>query len=346
MENTIKKYLVTEDSETFAISLVTDPAIESNFIALSKEKQEPKQVFLSSGEQHIVMGAVLIPNKWIYRYDGQNEFYISFTEQAIKKMAHQYLINDRQHNVTLQHEEDSPLCSVVESWIVEDDINDKSRKFGLDAPIGSWVASLKINNLETWERVKSGELKGFSVESLVNLEEFSNQIKKEDENKMEINENFWQTLRSIIKDALTKEEDVELEKQVEEEVKVEEPKVEELEKQVEEEPKVEEEVKEEDVELEKQVEEEVKEDEVKPSEEVELEKVEEPSEKEIELQKQIDELQANLAKMIEENKNLKEENIKLSAEPSTKPIMAKGEKTNMSAIDVIDAIRDGSYWNK
>lgn len=326
MEKNIKKYLVTEDSETFAISLVSDPAIDSNFIALSKEKREPKQVFLSSGEQHIVMGAVLIPNKWIYRYDGQNEFYISFTEQAIKKMAHQYLINDRQHNVTLQHEEDSPLCSVVESWIVEDDINDKSRKFGLDAPIGSWVASLKINNLETWERVKSGELKGFSVESLVNLEEFSNQIKKEDENKMEINENFWQTLRSIIKDALTKEEEVKLEKQVEEEIK-------------------------EEVELQEQVEDEVKEDEVKPNEEVELEKVdepivEEPSEKEIELQKQIDELQANLAKMIEENKNLKEENIKLSAEPSTKPIMAKGEKTNMSAIDMIDAIRDGSYWNK
>lgn len=329
MENTIKKYLVTEDSETFAISLVTDPAIESNFIALSKEKQEPKQVFLSSGEQHIVMGAVLIPNKWIYRYDGQNEFYISFTEQAIKKMAHQYLINDRQHNVTLQHEEESPLCSVVESWIVEDDINDKSRKFGLDAPIGSWVASLKINNLETWERVKSGELKGFSVESLVNLEEFSNQIKKEDENKMEINENFWQTLRSIIKDALTKEEDVELEKQVEEEeVKVEEPVVEELEKQVEEEPKIEEEVKEE-VELENQVEE-VNEDKVKLEE----------------LEKQVEELQTSLAKVLEDNKALKEENIKLSAEPSTKPIMAKGEKTNMSAIDMIDAIRDGSYWNK
>ena len=329
MEKNIKKYLVTEDSETFAISLVTDPAIESNFIALSKEKQEPKQVFLSSGEQHIVMGAVLIPNKWIYRYDGQNEFYISFTEQAIKKMAHQYLINDRQHNVTLQHEEESPLCSVVESWIVEDDINDKSRKFGLDAPIGSWVASLKINNLETWERVKSGELKGFSVESLVNLEEFSNQIKKEDENKMEINENFWQTLRSIIKDALTKEEDVELEKQVEEEeAKVEEPVVEELEKQVEEEPKIEEEVKEE-VELENQVEE-VNEDKVKLEE----------------LEKQVEELQTSLAKVLEDNKALKEENIKLSAEPSTKPIMAKGEKTNMSAIDMIDAIRDGSYWNK
>lgn len=330
MENQIKKYKVGIDSETFAISLVTEPAIESDFIALAK--QEPKQVLLESNERHVVVGSVLIPDRYIYRYDGVNEYYISFSKESIQKMAYDYLINDRQHNVTLQHEEDSPLCSLVESWIVEDEVNDKSRKFGLDAPVGSWVCAMKINNLETWERIKSGELRGFSVESFVSLEDFSKQIKKESDT-MEINENFWSQLRSIITDALKKDE----------------PKVEELESQ--EEPVVEEEVKEDVVELEKQVEDEVKEDEVKPNEEVELEKVdepivEEPSEKEIELQKQIDELQANLAKMIEENKNLKEENIKLSAEPSTKPIMAKGEKTNMSAIDMIDAIRDGSYWNK
>lgn len=199
----IKRYKVGLDSETLAISLVEEPAIESNFVYMSKD-EAPAKVCLQNEERHIVMGAVLIPDREIYRYDDGDEYYISFTREAIEKMAHQYLQKNRQHNTTLQHQEDVALVDLVESWIVEDDVYDKSRKFGLDAPVGSWVAAMKVNNLDVWDKVKSGEVKGFSVESLVSLEELN---KQDNMNGSEENEMFEKT-KQFIRDLFKKKEEV------------------------------------------------------------------------------------------------------------------------------------------
>jgi len=54
---------------------------------------------------------------------------------------------------------------VVESLIVEDDKFDKTRKYDLNAPIGTWMVSVKVNNDEVWnDFVKTGKVKGFSIE--------------------------------------------------------------------------------------------------------------------------------------------------------------------------------------
>ena len=82
----LKCYSVGLDSDVFAISLVDEPAIESNFIYLSKEK--PVQICLETSEKHIVMGAVLIPDKPIYRNQDGEEFYIQFSAETIEKLAH------------------------------------------------------------------------------------------------------------------------------------------------------------------------------------------------------------------------------------------------------------------
>lgn len=203
----IKKYKVGIDSETYAISMVESPAIESDFVALSKE--EEVKVFLESEERHMVYGAALIPDKDIYRNNGEQEFYISFTKESIEKMSQDFMKNYRQNEVTLDHEEMANDITITESWLVEDPYKDKANALGINVPQGTWMVGMKVNQIDVWERVKSGELKGFSVESMISLEDFS----KQNENNMNIetNEMFWDKLKNILKEAFSKKAEADIE---------------------------------------------------------------------------------------------------------------------------------------
>ena len=203
--NKIKKYKVGIDSETEAISLVTEPAIESDFVFFNKDKTIIKEAF-SNDDKHILYGAVLRPDFPIYRNDGENEYYLEFTSESIERMARDYMMNYRQGNVTIQHEEYANEVFMVESWIKQDMDKDKSVSVGLDKslPIGTWFCGFYVNNNDVWERIKSGELKGFSVEAMIDLEDFA-KVKKED--AFEMNESFWSKLKSIVNEALGKKEE-------------------------------------------------------------------------------------------------------------------------------------------
>ena len=200
MAKKIKKYKVGIDSETYAISMVESPAIESDFVALSKE--EEKRVFLESDERHMVYGAALIPDKDIYRNNGEQEFYISFTKESIEKMSQDFMKNYRQNEVTLDHEEMANDITITESWLVEDPYKDKANALGINVPKGTWMVGMKVNQIDVWERVKSGELKGFSVESMISLEDFS----KQNTNNMSIETNdnmFWDKMKNILSEVFT-----------------------------------------------------------------------------------------------------------------------------------------------
>ena len=203
MAKKIKRYKVGCDSETYAISLVEAPAIESEFVALAKE--EEKQVFLESNEKHLVYGAALIPDMDIYRNDGEHEYYISFSKESIEKMSQDFMKEYRQYEVKTDHEDVANEVCVVESWLVSDAYKDKSNALNISVPEGTWMVGMKVNNIETWDRIKAGELKGFSVESLVSLEEFS----KQNDNNMEIeaNEMFWTKLVNVLKETFSKKEE-------------------------------------------------------------------------------------------------------------------------------------------
>jgi hypothetical protein len=72
--------------------------------------------------------------------------------------------NGYQRNATIEHDYEVDGTTIVESWIIEDDTLDKSRAYGLDLPVGTWMVSMKIDNESIWKRVKDGEFKGFSIE--------------------------------------------------------------------------------------------------------------------------------------------------------------------------------------
>ena len=163
-----------------AVSVVESPAIEENFIALKKHEVELKEV---DAEKRILMGAALVPNKQIYRRNKDKEFYIYFSEDTVRKASELFLMRSNQNNATYEHERKMlDGMSVVESWIIEDEKQDKSAKYGFNLPKGTWMISMKVNNDEIWQKVKDGEVKGFSIEGhFVDKFEMSLQQNEEDE---------------------------------------------------------------------------------------------------------------------------------------------------------------------
>lgn len=162
-----------------AISLVDRPAIEENFIALSKDVPYTfKEV--SKG---VVTGAALIPNKKIYRKDAEgNEFEVYFTEETVEKAAMLYFKNGNQSNSTIQHKEKVEGVTTFESWLIQDPEKDKAKAMGFDLPKGTWMISQKIDNPEVLEKVKDGTYRGFSIEGF-----FTDRLsKKEDKNYSEL----------------------------------------------------------------------------------------------------------------------------------------------------------------
>jgi len=145
-----------------AISVVENPAIEEDFIALKSEEIKLAEI---NKEKRILMGPLLIPNKPIYRRKGEEEYYIYFSKSTVEKASQLYLMNGNQSKATLEHQHSINGLTLVESWLVEDEVHDKSRKYGLNMPIGTWMGAVKVNNDEIWnDFVKTGRVKGFSIE--------------------------------------------------------------------------------------------------------------------------------------------------------------------------------------
>ena len=164
----IIELVIDEESEEYsgieAISVVESPAIEEEFIALKNEDQI--RLAEVSKEKRLLMGAALIPDKPIYRKSDDNEFYIFFSKETVAKASQMFLKSGNQGQATMEHATKKlDGMTVVESWIVEDLVHDKSRKYGLDMPIGSWMVSMKVDNDEVWNNyVKKNKIKGFSIE--------------------------------------------------------------------------------------------------------------------------------------------------------------------------------------
>lgn len=147
-----------------AYSLVESPAIEETWVALKEQPKEFKFAEVST-EKRIIMGALLVPNKQIYRRDEDGEYMIWFSKDTIRKCMEMFFKKGNQNNATFEHMNRISGLTMVESWIVEDTEKDKSNLYQLNLPVGTWVGSIKVENEEIWnEYIKTGIVKGFSIE--------------------------------------------------------------------------------------------------------------------------------------------------------------------------------------
>lgn len=155
----------------FAVSLVDNPAILTDYVLLSKEDKiqiELQLEKLVDQKRKVICGPGLIPDMIIPRKD----YNIKFSADTIRKISENFIINNYKDNVTLQHKVNVNKVYLVESWIVEDPKNDKAATLGFDVPKGTWMLSLKVNDDALWsEYIESGVLKGFSIEGNFSKEE-------------------------------------------------------------------------------------------------------------------------------------------------------------------------------
>jgi hypothetical protein len=159
-----------ENEGVYAISLVSDPAIEVNFISLSKNK-EIKLATINE-EQRILVGPILIPDQLIYRNQDGHEYNIMFPKETIKQVQHNFVQQGYQNNSTLEHSGKAiPNVTFVETWIKEDEVHDKSVLYGFSEPVGTLFGLMKVNNDEIWnDYVKTGKVKGFSIDGVFDME--------------------------------------------------------------------------------------------------------------------------------------------------------------------------------
>ena len=176
----IIELIIDEEAELFgidAISIVSEPAINSSFIALNEDKIQLAEV---DADRHILLGAALIPDKPIYRNQGGEEFHVYFSKRTVRRAMELFFKFGNQTNTTLEHEHKLNGLSVVESWIVESKEQDKSNLYGLDVPVGTWMVSVKVENEAVWDEwVKEKKVSGFSIEGF-----FCDRFKAQQDAKM------------------------------------------------------------------------------------------------------------------------------------------------------------------
>lgn len=173
----------------YAVSVVEHPAIEEDWVALNKHFVELKEV---DDEKRILMGAALIPDKQILRLNEktQEEYYIFFSKDTIRKASELFFKRNKQSNATYEHMKEVQGMTVVESWIIEDEKTDKSRLYNFELPVGTWMISMKVDNEDVWQKVKAGEVKGFSIEGYFESKE-----------ELSKHESLLDQIKNILKDA-------------------------------------------------------------------------------------------------------------------------------------------------
>ncbi len=169
MKNTkIVELVIEDESESLAIdaiSLVSAPAIEQDFVFFGKEKEKLTFAKLDK-EKRMLVSPALIPNKQIFRYDANldQEYYVYFSPETVRKASELYLKHNNHHKATYEHQDRVAGVLTTESWIIENPKMDKSKLYGFDLPKGTWMVKMKIENDELWNKIKEGELKGLSIE--------------------------------------------------------------------------------------------------------------------------------------------------------------------------------------
>jgi hypothetical protein len=159
----------TTDDEVFALSLVSEPAIQSNFVYLNKDGKKVEVKFAAvDEEQRLIVGPILVPDMKILRQDSPNEkpYEVFFSKDTVKQAAQKYLADKRTNDITVEHRSPVDGVALVESWIVESAIYDKSKNYNLNLKPGTWAGVFKVNNQEVWDMVKSGDYKGISLEGI------------------------------------------------------------------------------------------------------------------------------------------------------------------------------------
>jgi|APGre2960657404_1045060.scaffolds.fasta_scaffold00464_15 hypothetical protein len=153
-----------DETRVEKVSFVDDPAIKRDWMAFSKQ---PHAFKIQDADRRIVSGALMVAGQPIYRRakDGE-EYYVLFSADAIKKIVYKFMREGRLSEVNQMHETDVKDVFMFESFIIDATRGIKTPEGFEELPDGSWFGSFKVDDDETWAKVKDGTFRGFSVEGI------------------------------------------------------------------------------------------------------------------------------------------------------------------------------------
>jgi hypothetical protein len=165
----IVELVIQDDNQELAIdaiSLVSAPAIEQDFVFMKKKEKSNLTLAKVDEEKRMLISPALIPNKNIVRYDANtdSEYYVWFSKETVRKASELYLKHNNHHKATYEHQERVSGVLTVESWIIEDPKMDKANIYGFQLKKGTWMVKMKIDNDELWQDIKSKKIRGLSIE--------------------------------------------------------------------------------------------------------------------------------------------------------------------------------------
>lgn len=169
------------------ISLVDEPAIVMKGMLFSEEKAMMSFKEVDEEKQEIV-GPALIPNMKIYREDEKyGQYYVVFTKETIEKMVEKFNKFGSNRRINIDHSNQMVDGFIMEDWIVEDEVYDKSRKYGFEVPVGTYMIKVKIEDKDFWQsEVKENGKFGFSIEGLLGQQLVS--LMKQEEEELTIDD--------------------------------------------------------------------------------------------------------------------------------------------------------------
>jgi hypothetical protein len=167
MQNERPLYRLQIDEQTgklvYMISLVESPAVESDFIYFNSV-----ETFAKDDEKMEMIGIAMKCDTIIPRQG----FDVVFTKDEVRKIAQSFMRNGFQNNTNLQHKDIPADCFIYQSYIVDSKLGIQAPKHIKDAKDGDWIVGMKCNNPDTWKKIKSGEVKGYSIEGAFEKEIF------------------------------------------------------------------------------------------------------------------------------------------------------------------------------
>ncbi len=156
---------LNSDLQVEFIGLVENPAIQKNFQAFKDHKAR----FVLNEDKRIISGPAMIADLPIYRNDEQlGEYYVVFNKQSIQTIVEKFSAKGYLQKFNLFHDANKTVndVTVFNSFLVDTDLGINAPSNFSDLSNGSWFISAKVNNEDVWNKVKSGEIKGFSVEGI------------------------------------------------------------------------------------------------------------------------------------------------------------------------------------
>lgn len=152
------------------ISLVDSPAVDANFLAFAKDKH-PQMYSVTDEDKRIVRGVIMRADHPIYRRDSKGEYYVIYKADTIRKMAEKYLLESKQNEVNLDHNDAKEVDGVqMVQWFIKDSANGINPAGFEDIAEGSLFAEFHVVNDEVWASIKDGTYKGFSLEGIFDMQ--------------------------------------------------------------------------------------------------------------------------------------------------------------------------------